>query len=73
MGMLSVREAADRLGIAVSTLYDLVRQRRINHHRVGTGRGRILFSEQDLSAYLASCKVEAESLPQSFRFTHSRH
>jgi excisionase family DNA binding protein len=35
--MLTVREAADRLGIAISTLYDLVRQRKIGHHRVGTG------------------------------------
>ncbi len=71
--MVSVREAAERLGIAISTLYDLVRQKKIAHHRVGTGRGRILFNEEDLSAYLASCKVEAESLPREFRFTHSRH
>ena len=70
--MLSVREAAEHLGIAVSTVYDLVRQRKIAHHRVGTGRGRILFTEQDLSAYLGSCKVEAESLSPAFRFTHRR-
>ena len=72
MGMFSVRETAERLGIAISTVYDLVRQRKINHHRVGTGRGRILFTEQDLSAYLDSCKVEAESLRPEFNFTHRR-
>jgi hypothetical protein len=50
----------------------MVKQRKINHHRVGTGRGRILFSEEDLSAYRASCKVEAESLSPETRFTHRR-
>ena len=54
MRLLSVREAAEHLGIAVSTVYDLVRQRKIGHHRVGTGRGRILLSEQALSPYLGS-------------------
>jgi excisionase family DNA binding protein len=72
MALLSVSEVADRLGIAVSTVYDLVRQHQIGHHRLGTGRGRILFSEQDLSAYLAACKVEAESRRPGFRFTHRR-
>jgi excisionase family DNA binding protein len=71
--MLSVREAAERLGVAASTIYDLVQRRRLGHHRVGTGRGRILFMEEDLSAFLDSCKVEAENVAREFRFSHSRH
>jgi excisionase family DNA binding protein len=72
MLMLTVHEAAQRLGISISTLYDLVRQRRLGHHRVGVGRGRIMFQEQDLAAYLNATKVEAEALPQEFKFTHGR-
>jgi excisionase family DNA binding protein len=67
-----VREVATLLGVAASTVYDMVRQRKIPHRRIGTGRGRIVFTQQDVQEFLDSCKVEVHSLPASFKFTHGR-
>ena len=58
-----VQEAAKVLGIAPSTVYDLARQRKIAHRRIGTGKGRIVFTEEDIEEFLNSCKVDALSLP----------
>ena len=54
--MLPVKEAAKRLGISQSKLYQLASLRKIAHYRVG---GKIVFAEADLTAYLDSCRVEA--------------
>ncbi len=53
---MTVAEAADKIGISASKLYQLVAARRIPHYRVG---GKILFSEADIAAYLESCRVGA--------------
>ena len=70
MRTYQVQEVAELLGVAPSTVYDLARQRKIPHRRIGTGRGRIVFTEEDVEQFLNSCKVEAFSLPVSFKFTH---
>ena len=54
--MLSVKEAAIRLGISLSKMYALVEQRQIAHYRLG---GKILLQEADLEVYLKQCRVEA--------------
>jgi excisionase family DNA binding protein len=69
---LQVREVAELLGVAPSTVYDMARLRKISHRRIGTGRGRIVFTEQDVREFLDGCKVEAGSLPASFKFTHGQ-
>jgi len=56
---LNVQDVARVLGVSVSTVYDLARQRKIRHRIVGAGRGRILFHERDVQEYLESCKVDA--------------
>ena len=53
---MTVSEASKRIGISGSKLYQLVAARRIAHYRVG---GKILFMEEDVVAYLASCRVGA--------------
>ena len=72
MRTYQVQEVAKLLGVAASTVYDLARQRKIAHRRIGTGRGRLVFTEEDIEEYLNSCKVEALSLPASFKFTHGQ-
>jgi excisionase family DNA binding protein len=72
MPTYQVQEAAELLGVAPSTVYDLVRERKIPHRRIGTRRGRIVFTEQDVEEFLRLCKVEAHALPASFPFTHSK-
>ena len=54
-GMRSVKQAAEHLGVSASKIYQLASSRKIPFYRVG---GKILFTDQDLAAYLASCRVE---------------
>lgn len=54
--MIPVKEAAKRLGVSQSKLYQLVSKRKIAHYRVG---GKIVFSESDLDDYLMNCRIEA--------------
>jgi excisionase family DNA binding protein len=72
MRTYQVQEVAKLLGIAPSTVYDLARQRKIAHRRIGTGRGRIVFTDKDIEDFLNSCRVEALSMPAASRFTHGK-
>ncbi len=51
--MLSVKQAAEKLGVSVSLTYSLITGRRIRHFRVGNGRGRIRIPEEAIGEYLA--------------------
>jgi len=48
---MTVAQAARRLGCSERTLYDMVRDDRIGHYRVGSGRGSIRFRPEDLADY----------------------
>jgi excisionase family DNA binding protein len=61
--LLTVVQAASRLGISPSTIYQLVAARRIEHLRIGNGRGGIRFTNELLAAYLESCRVEPSRPP----------
>lgn len=54
--MFTVREAALKLGVSRLRLYLMAAHREIAHYRVG---GKILFSDADIDAYLASRRVDA--------------
>lgn len=55
--LLSVREVADELGVAPTTVYAMCHQKLILHTRVGSGRGTIRIPEESLAAYLSSVTV----------------
>jgi excisionase family DNA binding protein len=62
---LPVKAVARRLGISVSKLYQLAASRKISHYRIG---GKLLFSQEDISAFLSGCRVgvaAAAATPQS--------
>ena len=65
---MTVAQAAEKIGISASKLYELVACRRISHYRIG---GKILMSDEDISAYLETCRVGAvtpvESVPPRAR------
>jgi excisionase family DNA binding protein len=54
--VVTVAEAAKKIGISSSKLYQLAAARAISHYRIG---GKIVFFEADVEAYLASCRVGA--------------
>jgi excisionase family DNA binding protein len=50
--LFTVAEAAKQLRTSPTTMYRLVRDREINFRRVG--KGRLLFTQEDLDAYIAA-------------------
>ena len=65
---LTVEEAAQRLGIAKSAMYEWLAHGVIAHHRVGR---LIRIREADVAAYLASVRVEANQRPKYDRRSQS--
>jgi len=57
---LDVKQVAERLAISEASVYQLCAERKIRHFRFGTGRGVIRVHEEDLLAYIESCKVERQ-------------
>jgi excisionase family DNA binding protein len=56
-GPLTVKEAAQALNVSPRTVYDLVNENRLRHHRVGTGKGAIRIMRADVEA----CRKVSES------------
>lgn len=52
--LLRVRQAAEEMSCAKSTIYDLCRQGLLRHLRVGAGRGSIRIRKEDLDDYIES-------------------
>ena len=72
--LLTVREAAEILGIKEETLHLWASQRRIPHYRLG--RKAIRFKEAELTAWLEARRIEASpafSRPQDARAAHQSH
>jgi excisionase family DNA binding protein len=57
--LLTIPEVADILRCKPGVVYDLCEQKILRHCRVGTGRGRILVSEEAVEEYVKRCEVAA--------------
>ncbi len=55
-----VRIAAERLGVAEITVRRMVTERKIEHLRIGSGAGRVLFTDSHLDDYLKRVTVAAQ-------------
>ena len=58
--MLRVKQAADRLSLSESKIYELVSRGEFHHHRMG---GAIRFSEEQVQHYLEETKRERGNAP----------
>lgn len=68
MKLLSVSEAAGRLGISAQLVYALCARGKIVHERFGLGRGTIRISEEALEQYRRESRVESSaSTPVPFK------
>ncbi len=56
--MLSVEEAAQRLGVSRYTVRSWLRQRRLEHFRLGR---RVVLAERDVDGFLRRHRVEART------------
>lgn len=73
--LLNVKQAAERLQVSPGLIYALVEANQIGHHRVGRGRGRIRFSEENLADYLRGTESRpADPVPhrQPVKLKHLR-
>ena len=59
---MTVNEAAKRIGISPSKLYQLVARREIAHYRLGVG-GKIILADADIDAFMARCRVGTADVP----------
>lgn len=60
--MLTVRQAAERLGVSNSLVYLLCRDRFIRHERHGRGRGTIRISSRALDEYRQTSERAADEM-----------
>lgn len=58
--LLTVKQAAEQIGISPGLVYALCAARRIRHERHGLGRGRILIPEEAIEEYRRVHTVESE-------------
>jgi excisionase family DNA binding protein len=81
--MLTVKEAATRMGISSATVYALCTARQLRHSRVGLGRGKIVILEVAVAEYLRARESGPAQLepppvppqhrkPQPLRLEHLR-
>jgi excisionase family DNA binding protein len=56
--MLTVKQAAERLGVSPALIYALVSARKIRHERHGLRRGAIRIPEDALDEYRRRCTVD---------------
>jgi excisionase family DNA binding protein len=62
--MLTVRQAAEKLGVSQALVYALVAARKIRHQRHGLRRGAIRIPEDALAEYQARCTVDVDEPPE---------
>lgn len=64
---LNIEQAAARLGCSERTIYDMVRDNKIGHYRIGSGRGSIRFRPEDLEEYQRTHRIEPQRQAQTLR------
>ena len=57
MNYLTVKQVAERLAVAQTTVYLLCSESKIDHIRVGIGRGAIRISEEAVEAFIRGATV----------------
>ena len=70
--LLTVQEVAERLKCSRALIYALCEKGRLNHHRLGLGRGTIRISVSDLEAFLQAARVEPQRLTTTVGLKHIR-
>lgn len=58
--MHKVAEVARLLKCSPALVYVLCEKGKLNHHRIGVGRGTIRITEGDLEAFLQATRVESQ-------------
>jgi excisionase family DNA binding protein len=69
--VLTVKKAADQLGVSAALVYALCAARELRHVRVGLRRGRVLIPEDAIGEYASRRTVTVrETAPPAPAFKH---
>jgi excisionase family DNA binding protein len=60
MPLLTVRQAAEQLGVSQSLVYGLISSRQLRHCRIGNGRGTLRIPVDAIGEYLARCTFDVK-------------
>lgn len=63
MKLLTVKEAAEQIGVSAALVYALIARRKIRHERHGLGRGTIKIPEDAIEEYRRTVTVAPEVAP----------
>ncbi len=69
---LTVQDVARRLKCSRALVYVLCEKGKLNHHRLGLGRGTIRITESDLETFLQAAHVEPQRLTTAIGLKHIR-
>jgi excisionase family DNA binding protein len=70
---MTVREAAERLGVSAQTVYQLCAARKLRHVRIGLGRGTVRISEEAIAEYLRRAEGAPDAAPAPPRRAAFKH
>jgi excisionase family DNA binding protein len=68
---MTVKQAAEQLGVSLALVYGLCASGRIQHERYGVGRGTIRISEEALEDYREACRA-GQPCPPAAGLKHSQ-
>ena len=69
--LMTVKDAAARLGVTPAAVYALCREGKLAHYRLGLKGGVVKILPADLEAYVQACRVDAGSRrgkPETLQF-----
>jgi excisionase family DNA binding protein len=61
--LLSVKQAAERLGVSSGIVYALCAASQLRDSRIGLGRGKIVISEEAIAEYLRAREAGPQLIP----------
>jgi excisionase family DNA binding protein len=71
IAMMTVKQVAERLNVSMGTVYAAIERGELKCYRFGRRSGTIRVSEEYLGEYLASSRVERQSVDTlPYRFKH---
>lgn len=61
--MFKVKSVAERLQCSPATVYALIASGKLRHYRIGTGRGAIRVSEDQIAEFLSGAEAKSTAAP----------
>jgi excisionase family DNA binding protein len=68
----TVKAVAERLSCSTATVYGLIAAGRLRHYRIGTGRGAIRITEEQLAEFLSDAEAGVLVPPPKATLKHLR-